>query len=180
MRFMFKRVVKEQKPLIEQWLSQPYIQEWIHGEGLQNTLDYLEQSFREDSLFQHWIAYDVEVPFGYLLTSSIIKDPQDEYFPYCNPEGKAITLDVFICDPSYLGKGLSQRMIKEFLLSQFPHVQEVLIDPEAKNTRAVHVYEKVGFKIVGERIPKWHPVPHLMMHLDVNELKKEAVKDSLL
>ena len=62
-------------------------------------------------------------------------------------------------------------MIKEFLLSEFPDVEEVLIDPEASNSRAVHVYEKVGFNILGEFIPSHSPHPHYMMRLDMSRLK---------
>ena len=61
-------------------------------------------------------------------------------------------------------------MIKEFLNSQFPHVKRVLIDPEATNTRATHVYEKVGFKIIREFIADWHPVPHYQIELYMKDL----------
>lgn len=73
-------------------------------------------------------------------------------------------------DLNYLGKGLGVQMIKEFLLSQFANKREVFIDPEATNTRAIHVYEKVGFYKVGEFIAKWHPVPHIQLKLDMNKL----------
>jgi len=61
-------------------------------------------------------------------------------------------------------------MIKEFLRSQFLHVKRVLIDPEATNARAIHVYKKVGFKIVGEFIASWHPAPHYQMELLITDL----------
>lgn len=57
-----------------------------------------------------------------------------------------------LCDPNYIGKGRAATMIRDFLLIQFSNVKKVLIDPEATNTRAIHVYEKVGFKIIGEFI----------------------------
>ena len=37
-RFIFKPVVESQQGLIHEWLQQDYIKEWIHGQGLQNTL----------------------------------------------------------------------------------------------------------------------------------------------
>lgn len=155
-RFTFKPVLQNQRQLIHHWITQEHIKEWLHGEGLQNTFNDLEKFFNGTSWGQHWIAYDDDIPFGYLLTSK---------------EGKeAITLDLFICDLNYLGKGLSVQMIREFLLSQFPNVKEVFIDPEATNTRAIHVYEKVGFQIVGEFIAKWHPVLHYKMRLDMKRL----------
>jgi RimJ/RimL family protein N-acetyltransferase len=61
-------------------------------------------------------------------------------------------------------------MIREFLISQFANVKRVLIDPEVTNTRAIHVYQKVGFTITGEFIASWHPVPHYQMELDMKDL----------
>ncbi|MDB2614292.1 GNAT family N-acetyltransferase, partial [Chlamydiales bacterium] len=86
--------------------------------------------------------------------------------------GTTITLDMLIGEEDYLGKSLSNVVIREFLLSEFPEVEEVLIDPEASNSRAVHVYEKVGFTILGEFIPSHSPHPHYMMRLIMNELMK--------
>ena len=71
----------------------------------------------------------------------------------------------------YIGKGLSVQMIQEFILSQFSDKKIVLIDPELSNNRAIHVYKKVGFEIIGEFIASWHPVPHYKMRLNVDDLK---------
>ena len=154
--FHFAPVVSSQRAFVHKWLEQNHIKEWMHGVGLQNTLNGLEKFFQGVSDTTYWIGYDNEIPFAFLITS---------------PEGKdATTLDLFICDPNYLGKGVAVPMIKEFLGSQFSHVKRVLIDPEATNTRAIHVYQKVGFKIVGEFIASWHPVPHYQMELLMKDL----------
>jgi RimJ/RimL family protein N-acetyltransferase len=170
--FIFKPVDAAHRSLIHAWAKQEHIQEWLHGDGLRGTLKDLDAFLQRQSDFQHWIAFDGTTPFGYLITSTINKNPDDadDIARWCQREGTSITLDVFICDPSYLGKGYGSKMIHEFLISQFPHVQEVLIDPEVKNKRAVHVYEKAGFRIVGEFIAKWHPVAHYMMHLDMSRI----------
>lgn len=155
-RFIFKLAKPEDKQRIISWLEQEHIQKWLHGTGLKNLLQNLDKFFKGTSDSQHWIAYDRGTPFAYLLTS---------------PEGKdAITLDLFICDLKFLGKGLAVPMIKDFLISQFSDKKEVLIDPEAANTRAIHVYQKAGFKIVGEFIASWHPVPHFQMRLFMKDL----------
>lgn len=156
-QFRFAPAKSSERKLLHQWFEQKHILEWMHGVGLQNTLNGLEMFFEGKTDTIYWIGFDRETPFAFLITS---------------PEGKdAITLDLFICDLNYLGKGLAVPMIKEFLTSQFPHVKRVLIDPEVKNTRAIHVYEKAGFKITGEFIAKWHPVPHYQMELNMGELK---------
>lgn len=179
-RFEFKPAIKSQRELIHSWLQQDYIREWIHGQGLKNTLTGLDKFFqyrsegkgldRETDITQHWIGYDGDKPFIYLLTSNVLKNSGDEYTQYCEMDGLAITLDMFIVDTDYLGKGLASIAIKEFLLSQFSDVSEVFIDPEQRNERATHVYQKAGFKIIGEFIASWHPVPHYRMKLNIKSL----------
>jgi hypothetical protein len=154
--FHFAPVISSQRVFVHEWLEQKHIKEWMHGVGLQNTLNSLEKFFLGESATTYWIGYDKDTPFAFLITS---------------PEGKdATTLDLFICDLNYLGTGIAVPMIKEFLRSHFSHVKRVLIDPEATNTRAIHVYQKVGFKIVGEFIASWHPVPHYQMELLMKDL----------
>ena len=176
-RFTFKPAMESQRERIHGWLQQDYIREWIHGQGLQNTLAGLEKFLqyqsknnepdRKSEITQHWIGYDGKIPFVYLLTSNVIKNAVDEYAKYSESDGLAITLDIFICDAEYLGKGLATTVIKEFLLSQFTDISEVFIDPEKSNERAVHVYQKAGFRIVGEFLAAWHPVPHYIMKLSM-------------
>ncbi len=154
--FTFKLAEPNQKELIVDWLKQDHIQKWVHGVGLKNLLDNLDRFFKGTSNSAHWIAYHNKTPFSYLLTS---------------PEGAdAITLDLFICNLDFLGRGLAVPMIKTFLLTHFSHKKEILIDPEATNTRAIHVYEKVGFKTTHQFIAPWHPVPHCQMHLYMKNL----------
>ena len=157
-KFCFQPVQEDQKKLIHDWIAQDHIKEWLHGDGLRNLIEDLDNFFKRTSRGKHWIAYDKHIPFAYLLTSEASED--------------ALTLDVFICDLNYLGKGLSVQMIQEFLISQFSYKKRILIDPEVTNVRAVHVYKKVGFRIVGEFIAAWHPVPHYKMELEMQDLIK--------
>ena len=180
-RFTFRPVIASQQTLIHEWLKQDYVAEWIHGTGLQNTLNGLTKFIqyyattpkidRASDLTQHWIGYEDDHPFVYLLTTNVLKDEDSEYSKYRETDGLAITMDIFIGDRHYLGKGLATQVINEFLMSQFPDITEVFIDPEQSNERAVHVYKKAGFRIVGDFIASWHPVPHYLMKLDMRNLK---------
>ncbi|HYF97650.1 MAG TPA: GNAT family N-acetyltransferase [Coxiellaceae bacterium] len=176
-RFNFKPVAESQRELIHAWLKQDYMQEWIHGQGLKNTLMGLEKFLKSENLTdqsqltRHWLGYEDDKAFVYLLTTLVVKDSSNEYAKLSDQDGLAITLDIFIGDPHYLGKGLAGSVIKEFLLSQFSHVTEVFIDPEKTNGRAIHVYQKVGFRIVGEFIAPWHPVPHYIMKINMKDLR---------
>lgn len=154
--FHFAPLEMSQRSMVHRWLEQSYIKEWIHGVGLQNTLTGIEAFFQGKSEATYWIGYDKEIPFAFLIT---FQDGDD-----------TITLDLFICNVDYLGKGFAVPMIREFLVKKFPTIKRVLIDPEATNTRAIHVYQKVGFKIIGEFIASWHPVPHLQMELFMKDI----------
>lgn len=154
--FHFAPAKASQRVLLHDWFNQPHIQEWMHGVGLQNTLNGLEKFFAGNLNTTYWVGYHKDTPFAFLITS---------------PEGEeATTLDVFICDKAYLGKGLAVSLIQKFLKEHFSHTKKVFIDPEATNTRAIHVYKKVGFKIRGEFLASWHPVPHYQMELDMEAL----------
>jgi RimJ/RimL family protein N-acetyltransferase len=154
--FHFAPVTSTQRALVHRWLEQDHIKQWLHGAGLQNTLTGLEKFFRGESSTTYWIGYKKDVPFAFLITS---------------PEGAdAITLDLFICDVNYLGKGLAEPMTRTFLMTHFSHMKRVLIDPEATNMRAIHVYQKLGFRIIGEFIASWHQVPHYQMQLWMQDL----------
>lgn len=188
--FIFKPAVESQRDLIHGWLQQDYIREWIHGQGLKNTHLGLENFFQyradnkeldfQSDITQHWIGYDGDKPFVYLLTSNVLKNTDDQYAKYSEMNGLAITLDIFIGDAKYLGKGLASIVIKEFLLSQFSNVSEVFIDPEQKNARAIHVYKKVGFHIIDEFIAMWHPTPHYIMKLNMKYLTDNQNKKFIL
>lgn len=52
-----------------QWFEQKHIKEWMHGVGLQNTLNGLETFFRRESSTTYWIGYDKDIPFAFLITS---------------------------------------------------------------------------------------------------------------
>ena len=157
-RFDFEPVEKPQRILIHRWVAQDYIRRWLHGVGLRNALENLEHSFKDPSIHRHWIAYDEGKPFAYLI-SDLVKNE--------------VALDLFICEPSHLGKGLSVQLIHEFLLSQFSDAKTALIEPEKSNVRAIHVYQKAGFKIIEEFIASWLPAPHYRMRLDMDQLRQK-------
>lgn len=168
--FNFKPVDANHRALIHDWLTQPHVSQWFYGEGLANTIKYLDEFLNGASQSKYWLAFDLQHPFAFFITSTVCK-PEDELTHWCSQEGHAITLDMLIGDANYLGKGIAPALIQEFLCTQFPQATEVLIDPEATNSRAIHVYKKAGFIILGEFIPSYSPHSHYMMRLNMNTLR---------
>lgn len=98
-------------------------------------------------------------------------DADDDYNKWYIAGKKTFTLDLLIGAKEFLGKGLALRMIKEFILNKYAHADFFIIDPEKANLKAIHIYQKVGFKKIDEFCPSFNPVPHMMMRLEVADLK---------
>jgi aminoglycoside 6'-N-acetyltransferase len=89
-------------------------------------------------------------PIGVL----VIIDPaleETRYWGDVAPNRRAI--DIWIGEPSELGRGYGTQMMEQALERCFadPAVQEVLIDPLATNTDARRFYERLGFEFVERR-----------------------------
>lgn len=167
----FAPATSDLKSVIHQWLTLPHVTEWFYGTGLKNTYLFLDDFLSGDRKCTFYIAFDKDTPFALLLTSRVLK-PNDELCRYCEEEGEAITLDMLIGDPGYLGRGLAAPLIDSFLAVCYPSVTEVLIEPEKTNIKAIHVYQNVGFRIIEETIPPHSPHPHWMMRLKRFPLQK--------
>jgi aminoglycoside 6'-N-acetyltransferase len=79
--------------------------------------------------------------------------------------------DLFIADLDYLGKGYGARIIQQFVNEIIMPLksEKIIVDPEVGNNKAIHVYEKTGFrktKIV-DSIDATQKVKAQLMELDV-------------
>lgn len=166
----FSHVTKAEQCLVLEWLQKPHVAEWFHGDGLKNTMTGLDEFVNnKQTLGIYWIACIDNRPFSFLITS-VVKEEEanqsDNYLAkWVEPGKKMITLDLFIGEEDFLGKGLSVNLIKGFIADQYKDADIIFIDPESNNKKAIHVYKKVGFKEIDTFIAPWHPVPHTLMQL---------------
>jgi RimJ/RimL family protein N-acetyltransferase len=167
----FEPLRKDQEEMLKQWLLQDHVAEFWYGAGLQNALKSISRFVNgEETLFTLWIAYDDTVPFGYLMTSKVDFEIDHLFAKYLYPTSKGITLDLLIGNQSYLGKGLGHEMIRELLRQKFQDATDVFIDPGINNPKAIHVYEKAGFRKLEEYTPEWDPsCPCVLMHLKMKD-----------
>jgi aminoglycoside 6'-N-acetyltransferase len=83
-----------------------------------------------------------------------IIDPQREDSHYWgNVPANLRAIDIWIGSEADLGKGYGTRMMKLALARCFDEasVSAVLVDPLASNTRAHHLYERLGFRFLERR-----------------------------
>jgi RimJ/RimL family protein N-acetyltransferase len=149
-KIKFKKASKPDKELIRSWLKKPHLKEyWDNPEEILENFDaYLKGN---KTLYEYWICSHDKTPFGLIITSDASKpDPGQKNTPdhivaWLEPEGMTLLLDFAIGEKTFLGKGFSSETLKKFAESQEPQVTAFLADPEVKNERAIHVYEKAGF-----------------------------------
>jgi RimJ/RimL family protein N-acetyltransferase len=153
-KITFKKALKADKDLVHGWLKKPHVKEyWDNSEEMwENFENYLKG---HKVLFDYWICYYDKEPFALIITSDA-SEPEsgeqntpDHFVPWLEPEGMTLTIDFAIGEKSFLGKGFSAVTLKRFAEVQDPSVTAFLVDPEVKNERATHVYDKAGFVKVG-------------------------------
>lgn len=89
-------------------------------------------------------------------------------------------IGIKICDFSYQEKGYGTKAIKMLInyLFQDRDVDKIVLDTNLNNTRAQHVYEKIGFKKVKVNIDAWKDqVGVLQSFIDYELLKETNIED---
>jgi RimJ/RimL family protein N-acetyltransferase len=126
------------------WLQEPHVIEfWDDGH---RTVDQvMRHYFIQRDVKAYVITYD------YLSVGYIQAYPVEHEHPlaqWMSERGETWGFDLFIGNKSYLNTGLSVPIIHEFmnLLLQNPAVKRIITDPEIRNIRAHHVYEKAGMQ----------------------------------
>jgi GrpB-like predicted nucleotidyltransferase (UPF0157 family)/RimJ/RimL family protein N-acetyltransferase len=136
-------------PLLRDWFGQPHVAGfWQEPKDETVFRDKFLRKLNERGVYSY-IVYVNDTPVGYI----------QEYEAHLVgggwwPEAKPGTfgIDQLIGEPSFVNKGLGTLFIRRFIEGLFsdPKVKEIIADPEPNNDRAIRVYEKVGFKRVGE------------------------------
>lgn len=140
--------------LIEQWLALPHVARWW-GEGIQwpyarvkekytTYVDGYVQGNNKKLPIQALIIEINGTCAGYVQVYNVHDfSTHNEIARLPNPTAG---IDLYIGDPSFIGKGLSTAIIKQFL-QQFvwPHFETCIADPDQKNLIAIKTFARAGF-----------------------------------
>ncbi|MHB8127943.1 MAG: GNAT family N-acetyltransferase [Mobilitalea sp.] len=86
-------------------------------------------------------------------------------------------IGIKICDFSYQEKGFGTKAIKMLINYLFKEraVDKIVLDTNLNNTRAQHVYEKIGFQKVKINIDSWRDQVGVLQSFIEYELVKKAI-----
>jgi RimJ/RimL family protein N-acetyltransferase len=143
-------------PLLFTWFMQPYIATWWQEPTTQElfnqkwTTRIITQLTEENNPFNGYIIILNGLPIGYIQYYTVTAKDR---IGYPSLPKHTVGLDLFIGDPAFLGKKLSTPIITIFINTiitiREPTTTLLIIDPAPTNQRAIHVYEKAGFKKLG-------------------------------
>lgn len=133
-------------PLLRRWDDTPHIlaadphSDWQWETALTTRVPGRES----------FIAEVDGLPIGFLEILDPSQDPE-RYWGDA-PEGIR-AIDIWIGEPSYLGRGFGTEMMQQALEHCFadPCVTAIVVDPLADNTRAHRFYERLGFRVTERR-----------------------------
>ncbi|HBN95193.1 MAG TPA: GNAT family N-acetyltransferase [Firmicutes bacterium] len=76
---------------------------------------------------------------------------------YRNKGNRTAEIGIKICNFEKQEKGFGTRFLKMLIGCLFDEegYEKIILDTNVKNTRAQHVYEKLGFREVGTRVDSW-------------------------
>lgn len=140
-------------PLMARWLMTPHVREFYQPEPItpREVAEEYGPLFTGETPDICHIAYYGEQPFGYL---QCYRNADYEEWVESTGADAGISLDLFIGEPAYVGRGFGQLMLREYLTQiAFPHFADerfAYISHEAENFTAIKASEAAGFKQIDE------------------------------
>lgn len=151
--------IKHQETIFN-WLSEPHMMEfWDNSQEHKNDILNFIHGRKQHYICgtaKYWVGYIDEKPFCFILSDELLssqKNLSDLHKKHLSKTGKTIGLDFGIGNTAFLGKGLAAPTLQAFIEYYKNCIDSkadtFFIDPNENNPRALHVYEKAGFKRVG-------------------------------
>lgn len=145
--------------MLAKWLSDSRVLKYYEGRDRPHDLQTIEKVFFEkrDDITQCIIEYE-EQAIGYIQYYEIT-DSERQAYGYMEFQGTIYGMDQFIGEVEYWNQGWGTKLITSMIyyLETSENADKIVMDPQAWNKRALHVYNKCGF-VRKKYIPKheWH------------------------
>lgn len=173
----FRPLTEADLPLMHRWLNAGPAFEWYARRPktlAEVEAEYLPSIRGEDGVHPLAMAFRGE-PIGYLQWYLLKDEP--EYVLGGEDPTDAAAIDLFIGEPEMIGHGygtiLLRKVLNELIFSD-PDVLRCYIDPDPANTRAIRVYEKVGFRYLRTIPFAWEGLPAYLMAVDRSAVGAEV------
>lgn len=159
----FQPLQESHFPLLLKWLKMPHVKAWwdqdVHWtpELIKKKYGTYVQGFKRLNLPDHivekpmhaFVVYVNGEEIGYIQYYNAYDFPREQGYEIEGLPQNMASLDVFIGEEDYFGKGLGPTIMKQFLKEKVDPIYDAcFVDPDTANIQAILVYEKAGFKKV--------------------------------
>lgn len=147
-------------PLLLKWLETPHVKAWW-DQDVHWTLALIEDKYGKyvkgfkrltlpteviEKPMHAFIMCVDGVEVGYIQYYNAYDFPREQGYELKGLPSSLASIDVFIGEESYIGKGYGLLLMEAFLNEHvFKFFNAVFVDPETANLQAIRAYEKVGF-----------------------------------
>lgn len=147
--FNFTLFKESNIPLLYEWLAHDHVAAWWREtRDYQKFYEKYKGRIEDNTIGCYFICHNNK-PIGYIAWYDATNCPirSQNY-----PEKGVYGFDVLIADTDYIGKGNGTKILQQFIDEIMMPLKptKITVDPEVANERAIHVYEKLGFKKVKE------------------------------
>ena len=136
------------------WLSDPRVLEWFEGRDKPAVLDTVRSHYSSSALATDGVCGCIievaQQPVGYIQFLDVSRYAVEYGYSAQDDLSDVWACDMFVGDVDRWGQGIGTASLSVVLDHLFVQrmARRVLIDPRVVNERAVHMYEKVGFRRV--------------------------------
>ena len=148
----FRELQKVDLPILHNWLNRPHMRAFYQTKPvtLKEVFAKYEPRLKGQLPVRTHVTLCDGLPIG-KMQCYLIQD----YPKYAAEIGIpcGISLDLFIGDEKFLGKGIGSQMLKAYIdqiaLPSFPHEKTIYLCHETNNVTAIATSKSVGFKFLG-------------------------------
>lgn len=140
-QYTFRKLSRDDLALLRRWQSNPHVRAWWGSDEPYDAQDL------KDPRVARWIVSADGQPFAFMQDYTV--HGWDEHHFAALPKG-ARGIDQYIGEPDMIGLGHGSAFIGARMRVMFDQGAPVIAtDPHPDNKRAIAVYRKLGFEIVG-------------------------------
>lgn len=149
----FRRVTLADLPLLDGWLRQPHLQEWWGDPD--EEVGYIRDMLDGRDSTEPYLFLLNDAPAGYIQIwhcDDARVEPWLSKAPWLRhlPRG-CVGVDLSIGDGAQLSKGTGSHVLRAFVDGLYARgFDDIIIDPDRTNARAIRAYEKAGFVAIPE------------------------------
>lgn len=143
-----RKLQEDDNQILATWLSDPSVLEFYEGRDNPFDVDRVNETFY--TLEDHTVKCIVEFkhkPIGYIQFYQLDDQTKTKYG---YSEENIYGTDQFIGEINYWNKGIGTLLVSSMVKYLLEHreASRIVLDPQARNTRAIKCYENCGFNKV--------------------------------